>query len=717
MTLSRNLVLLLFFTAWSIVSLAQVSEPSNLNASFVSSNIKVDGILNDSVWQTAQRISNFTQRELDFGKPVTQKTEVAVAFTKSHVYIAVWCYDTGKITAKELSRDFDYELDDNFIVVIDAYHDKRNGFMFITNPNAARADAQIFNNGNSTNPFWDGVWNVKTTRNATGWFAEFIIPLYTLKYRRGLEDQTWGINFERNIRRKREQARWQGWSRDNTLEQVNQAGQLTGLKNLTNKGFLELKPYVTAGGQQDNGDWSSRGNVGGDVNYLITPNYRLNVTVNTDFAQVEADRQQVNLTRFPLFFPELRQFFLEGDDYFDMGFGGNRIVPFYTRRIGLNDNRETVPILGGVRLLGKERNSTTGFMSIQTGGEDPTNYSALSWRQDIGVQSVLGAMTAHKITEDGWHSTTSFNGRYNTANFLNSKNLTMGGSFIKTHNFDEAYEGRSFAYRVFAGYPNDKISIFASSQLSPAAFNPEIGLQRRENFMEQFFQVQLKPRPKERLSWIRQFDFRPGIFTLTQFEDDRSLQSFEYAVRFLGFDTKSGEQIGLNYAFRGEGLRDSFEIFDGIVLPNQEYWWQEFSASMSTFSGRTLSMELNANWGEFYNGNALRTTAGVLWRASKYLSMQFDYEYNSVELEQGGFNAQLFRTYWTYAVTPNVFGTVLGQWNNATNDAVFNFRLRVIPFIGADMFLIVNQLYHEENGKLNLERNTILTKIIWRLGV
>lgn len=342
---------------WGLLANAQTSEPSSLAATFYPGTITLDGLLEEDVWDSAVHITNFTQRELNFGQSVTERTEVAIVYSKENMYIGVWCYDSDpeNIIAKEMKRDFSYHLDDNFIVIFDTYRDKRNGFMFVTNPNGARADYQIFNNGSSVNASWNGVWDVRTSRTSSGWFAEIKIPLYTLKYREKDESQIWGVNFERNIRRKREQARWQGYSRDNTIEQVNRCGSLMGLDSLRNKPFVEFKPYGIGGISTENGKQTTVANAGGDVNYLLSPTYRLNVTFNTDFAQVESDQQQINLTRFPLYFPELREFFLEGNDYFDMGFGGNRIIPFYTRKIGLNDNREAVPIIAGARLLGKEK--------------------------------------------------------------------------------------------------------------------------------------------------------------------------------------------------------------------------------------------------------------------------------------------------------------------------------------------------------------------------
>lgn len=715
----RFLLILPFIICCLFNGYAQVSIPNTLKAFATSSQIVLDGNLNDSIWLQAERINNFTQRELNFGEPASEKTEVAIAYNQEFLYIAVWCYDKKpqEIIAKELKRDFNYDIDDNFMVIIDTYHDKRNGFMFVTNPNAARGDLQVFNNGGSINAFWNGVWNVKTTRNDSGWFAEFEIPFYTFKYRNGLALQEWGINFERNIRHKREQVMWQGWSRNNRIFQVNQCGTLTGLEHLTAKRFVEIKPYALGGNQRLATNNTPTGNIGGDVNYLLSPTYRLNLTVNTDFAQVEADQQQINITRFPLFFPELREFFLEGDDFFNMGFGGNRIIPFYTRRIGLTDNREPIPIIGGARLLGKEQNRTLGLMTLQTAdalGQPTTNYTTASWRQDVGKQSVVGAMTTNRVVAGRWHTTTGINGRYSTAKFLGNKNLDFGGAFIQTYNTDSGYQPKAFAYRAFVSYPNDKFSLFASTQRSPKAFNPEVGLMLRSNFTESFAEFAYKPRPKGRWMWIRQFEFIPLNFTDTRYDDTRQLQSFEYRIQYFGMETRKGERISFDYRRVAEGLLQDFSLSRDVVIKKGMYWWNQYEAELRTFRGRTLSLTSRVVWGEFYNGNALRNRSELLWRAGKFYNMNIRYEYNDIILPNGKFTTHLIGSRMEYAISPNAFGSLLSQWNTAQKELNFNFRLQLIPKIGTDFFLIVNQIYDTQNNELALKRGTILGKLIWR---
>lgn len=700
-------------------AIAQISMPNQIEAAYVDTKPKIDGILDDKVWSNALKINNFTQRELKIGESSTERTEVAILTTSQNLYIGVWCYDKQpeKMISKELKRDFNYDLDDNFIIIIDTYHDLRNGFMFVTNPNGARADLQVFNNGGTTNAYWNGVWNVLTTRTDSGWFAEFEIPFYTLKYRTNIEEQVWGINFERNIRHKREQVLWQGWSRDNRIQQLNHAGTLTGLKSLSNKKFVEIKPYATAGGLHSKTEDKLLLNGGGDINYLLSPTYRLNLTFNTDFAQVESDQQQINITRFPLFFPELREFFLEGEDYFNMGFGGNRIIPFYTRKIGLNEQRETVPIIAGARLLGKESNNTLGLMSIQTAaadGQASTNYSALSWRNDIGKQSVIGAMSATRYESGRLHTTNAINGRYSTSKFLKNKNLDMGGAFIQVYNTDIGIKKETFAYRGFISYPNDRFAVYSSFQQAPVAFEPEVGLMVRRNFREGFTDISFKPRSRKRFKRVRQYEFRPASLTYTQYDDTKSIQTFEYRIQYFGADLKSGDKLVLNYTIVAEGLNNDFEINNGIKITKNTYWWRQWEADLKTFRGRTFAMASNFIWGEFYDGKAIRNRTDIYWRAGKYFNMSLRYEINDVALSAGNFQTNLIGSRVEYAFTPNLFGSVLNQWNTNEEELNLNFRLRYIPKIGTDLYFIFNQLYDANATTINVKSTTVLAKLVWR---
>lgn len=699
---------------------AQTSQPNVIHAQYTNEAIKLDGRLDEPVWKKATHIGNFTQRELNIGEPATERTEVAIIYTARTLYIGFWGYDSepDKLVAREMKRDFEFDLEDNFEVIIDTYNDDRNGFLFVVNPNAARADVQVINNGESENEFWNGVWNAKTTVTDQGWFAEIQIPFSTLKFETNVSKQRWGINFERNIRRKREQLLWQGWSRDSELELLNRAGTLVGLDSIFSKDFIEVKPYAIGGGQFTPGKEEGQLNAGGDINYLITPTLRINLTFNTDFAQVESDRQQINLTRFPLFFPERREFFLEGQDFFDMGMG-NRIIPFYSRRIGLAEDGSTVPIIAGARLLGKVNNSTLGALSLQTASRDSvpsTNYTVLSWRQDVLKQSTVGILSANKYENGRLHSTTGAYGLYSTSSLFGNKNLNIGAAFTQNYDSDD-FDEKANAHRIYLSYPNDKVEFDMAWQRSATSFDPEVGFLRRDNFQEFYAELEWKPRPKNSFKWIRQFSFKVLDMNYFIYDDTKELQSFFYEMRPLGIETRSGEFFEFNLQRRAEGLREPFEIREGITIAEGEYWYNRMEIQAATFGGRTWSVYTRLNWGEFFTGKSTESTSELSWRASRFLKIGANYEKNWVDLPEGRFDTDLIGNRIEYAVNPNLFGSLFSQWNSEDKEAIINFRLQWIPIIGADFFFIVNQAYDTSGTSWKPERTTILGKLIWRFVI
>ena len=284
---------------------AQTSEPSVIQALAITAPIRIDGLLNEEAWERARHISNFTQRELEFGSAVTERTEVAILFDADALYVGFWGFDSEpqRILANEMARDFRWTGEDNFELVLDPFDDDRNGYLFSTNPNGAMADALIADNGSTVNRDWDGVWEVGARITEDGWFAELRIPFSTLRFGPN-PGAGWGVNFERNIRRKREQVLWQGWSRDFNLEQLSRAGLLLGLKDLGSETPLDVRPHGVGGMEWEEGsDREALGDFGLDMSYRPSSAVRVNLTVNPDFAQVESDREEVNLTRFSLFYP------------------------------------------------------------------------------------------------------------------------------------------------------------------------------------------------------------------------------------------------------------------------------------------------------------------------------------------------------------------------------------------------------------------------------
>ena len=707
-------LMILVLTANAV--LAQRSKPDTLYAIRTHEKIKLDGILDEPVWQTAPHIANFTQRELSEGEPASERTEVAVVYDEENVYIGVWCWDSEpeKIVAKKMNRDFNWRGEDNFEIIIDSYHDRRNSYLFVTNPNGARADVQILDNGRQFNRNWDGVWDAKARKTDQGWFAEFEIPFSTLKFETGTE-LVWGINFERNIRHKREQVLWQGWSRNSDLEQVSRAGTLVGLHGIENVNLVEVKPYGLAGANKaidEDADYTTK--VGGDLNYLITPTVKLNLTVNTDFAQVESDRARINLSRFSLYYPEKREFFLEGADYFDFGMG-RRIQPFYSRRIGISPERTEIPILAGARVLGKMGPSTIGAMSIQTAKKDtfPTaNYSVARWKQDVGKQSFVGLIGISKFEKGRQNLTYGTDFLYSTTTLFGDKNFNFGGAYVQSYTSD-AVTKTGNAQRLFVSYPSDLIEFDASWERSAAEFNPEVGFLRRRNFQMLYTELQINPRPAF-LPWIRKAAIKPVDFNYYIDDDTHELSSFYAEFRPLGFSTKSGEFMEINIQRSAENLKEDFEIQDGILIPAGEYWFTHYEIQFRSFSGRPLFVRGGVNWGDFYDGTRSEWSGRLTWRATKNFSASGDWQRNIIDLPGGDFTTDEVGGRIEVAASPDLFGAVFGQWNNEDNEVLFNLRLNWIPEPGKNLFFVINQLYDIAGGSWKETDTTIATKLVWR---
>ena len=436
--------------------------------------VRVDGRLTEDVWTRARVLTAFRQREPEEGDPATERTEVRLAYDDAALYVAVMAYDSrpDQIVARILQRDKLFEpdrfgqagvqaaCDDAVALLLDPFHDHRNGVIFATNPNGAELEALITDEGSGLNIDWRGVWEVAGTRTPDGWSAEFAIPWRTLRYPAAAPDEPWGVNVLRIIRRKNEEALWRAWEREGGgLHRVSRAGHLTGLADLPRQGLnLETKPFVLGGRRQEADDLGVIGSsrtlsAGVDLKTELRPGLVLDLTLNTDFAQVEVDDAQVNLTRFSLFFPEKRDFFLENSGIFDFGIQGNPFEPppyqmFFSRQIGISDDGE-VPILGGARLTGRVGSQTVGFLNVLTDevpGIDKESFSVVRVKRDVGESNYVGAMIVDRRGDGPSNTSAGIDGQF-----------VIGDAWVwdlfGTRSFTEGSGGEGYSYTV--GYRYD----------------------------------------------------------------------------------------------------------------------------------------------------------------------------------------------------------------------------------------------------------------------
>ena len=711
----RGLIAILGF-AMALTSLyAQRSEPDVLTASKISTVVKLDGMLDEADWAKVPHILNFTQRELNENSAATERTEVAVLYSPTELYIGVWCFDTepDKIIAQKMKWDFDFGAEDDFEIILDTYSDKRNAYLFVINPNGAQFDALIMDNGRQVNSDWNGVWYTAVTRTDKGWFAEVRIPFSTLKFS-AANEQSWGANFERNIRRKREQVFWQGWSRDSNLEQVNRAGTLSGMRDLTRTGVFEFRPYVLGGAEKDRGTAATTtSGLGLDFNYIINPTVKLDFTINPDFAQVESDEMIVNLTRFSISLPEKRQFFLEAQNFFD--FPLERARPFYSRRIGIFRGEET-PILGGVRFLGKMSHTTLGVMVLQTEKTDAVsskNFSILRWKQDLGEQSSVGVLAIGAAQAGRFNGTGGVDALYSTSELFGDKNFQVGGAFAATYTSDRESSTGS-AQRLFLSYPNDLIEFDAAWERAGLNFNPEVGFLNRTSYQVFTAEFKVRPRPKF-LPWVQQMEFKP--IELDYYIDDitREMQSVYMEFRPLGLQLKSGESFEFNIQRNAENLIEDFEIRDGYVIRAGRYWTNRGEVQFETFDGRPLVASLGVNWGKFYDGTSTEWEAQLSWKMNRYFSTSVSYQRTDIRLPGSGFAIDEVVGRMNFSLTPRLFGSAFAQWNNDEDRVLFNFRVTWIPKPGASLYFVLNQFGDtlDPRGAWRLNKTVAMLKFVW----
>ncbi|MGE5520460.1 MAG: DUF5916 domain-containing protein [Candidatus Dadabacteria bacterium] len=698
----------------SSVVYAQHSTPDTIQASAIH-HVNFDGKLTDSIWSEAPAVTNFTQRELDFGKRATEQTKVTVVYDPLALYVGVWCYQTkNKIIAKFLQRDFDYETEDNFKVIISPFNDKRNGYLFIINPNGARADALVSGQENS-NSDWNGVWDAKTSITAEGWFAEIRIPFNTLQFKKE-KVHVWAINFERNIRNNNEQVLWQGWNRNYALENISQAGTLAGINNIAYAKTFELKPYSLVGFEKrESQPTQYPGKLGGDLNVNLSPTLKLNLTTHTDFAQVEADRIVVNLTRFNLFYPEKREFFLEGYQDYQFNLGGNNEA-FYTRKIGL-ENFEPVSIIAGGRLFGKVGKNNIGLLNLQTAaaGKIPaTNNSVIRYKRDVGPQSYIGAIVTSKNNSDISNQVAGLDGAYSTSKFLQNKNLVIGSMVSKS--FDRAKTGSdTYAWNLFVDYPNDLVDNYIGVRSVQQDYNPELGFLNRRNFDNLTWYFRWTPRWFTKYG-IRKMFIRPWGFDLYRTHTTGELESFSNESRPLGFFTKSGESFELNFLQQFERLDSAFSLTGNIEIPAGKYWMYGEEIQVETFQGRKIWLEARYNRGGFYKGKIVAVESDVGINVNKHLNFKTGYTLNKISLPQGKVTTHELAEYINYAFNPRLDLSGFVQWNSLDDLLLGNFRLHWIPNIGSDLYVVYNRGY--QNLKyFTFNRpgtETGAAKLVWR---
>ena len=666
----------------------------------------IDGeVLNDPVWATIKPFGDLKQLQPYSGQPASEKTDIRVGYTATTFYLSVVCFDAKpkELVVSDARRDAPLDKTDAFLFILDTYHDNQNGFVFGTNPAAVEYDAQVDNEGQGNfsnarqqggavggfNLNWDASWTVKTLTGEFGWSAEFAIPLRTLRFATG-KDVVWGINFQRNIRKSNEITYWAPMPIQFDLKRLSLAGTLRGL-NLQSPGNLKLIPYVLGQAAKNYSKTPPTTNlkpdIGGDVKYSVTPSITLDLTYNTDFAQVEVDDQQVNLDRFNLFFPEKRPFFLENAGVFSVGSPGE-VDLFFSRRIGIGTNGSLVPIIGGARLSGKAKNTNLGILSMFTEGVEKenihkNNFTVARVNQQFGTRSSLGGIFVNRQgmgdVKDDFNRTFAMDGKIGLGN-----KATLSGFVAKTNTPGIIKNDHSFRFQ--SQYEWNGWNMNAAYTEVGEGFNPEVGFLQRTAFRKPELLVLKRIRPKGKsvflelrphVSWRSYWDFKGQLVT-----------SFLHIDNHWEFKNGIETHTGINLT--SEGVYKPFEISKGITIPVGMYDHSEAQIVFFTNQSKPVFISTRHVLGGFFGGKRYNNSVTIGVRFGDKFNSQFILDHNDINLPYGNFKTNIIRTRLSYSFTPRIYIQSLVQYNSVVDAWSANLRFGWLQQANTGLFVVFN---------------------------
>ena len=704
----------------------------------------LDGVLDDPVWRQAALIDQFIQQEPNEGAPATERTEVLILYDGENLYIGVRAYDSEPdgIISTEMRRDSNRILDeDSFQIILDTFNDSRSGYMFVTSPFGAKLEQQVadesqsgrgsFGFGGSSggagvNRDWDGVWDVAVGRMENGWTAEIAIPMVTLRFP-DTARQSWGINFMRNIRRKNEQVFWAPIPKAYGLTRISLAGSLTGLEALNRGMDLRIKPFVVGGGTRTLGDGNDvNGDIGLDVKYGLTAGLNLDLTLNTDFAQAEVDDERVNLTRFPLFFPEKREFFLENSGQFIVGATAS-IRPlanlFFSRRIGLTNEGGYVPIIGGARLTGKVGRTNIAIMDVQTNeafGQPGENFFVARYGRDILARSRIGAIVINKQTNlfgTAPAALDSYNRTFGADMTLSLHPAFTVSGFMAQTSSPGITDDQRGAY-LNASWRDTNWRVYAEAADLEDNFNPEVGFVPRTGIQYKKAHFEYNPRPDR---WgIRVLEpMINGVFT-----EDQSGQLLTRQIHnMLGIRFQNGARVVIWYNDWYERLDQRFTVVhrpteDGgdVVVPAAEYDFGDWRFMFNSNPARRVYGGVSYGTQGFFDGNRIDTSLTLGTRLTEQFSAEARYSRNDVDLPGGDFVTSVTSFRIDYAMSTSMSLRTLTQYNSLTDQWSTAVRFRYTYRPGSDIYIVYDEIRRDATGFVEIQDRQLILKATFLLS-
>ena len=679
-----------------------------------STTIRLDGKLNEAIWHQVPVSTDFTMQEPIEGGDPTEKTEVQIVYDEENIYLGVTLYDSdpSAIKAFQKRRDAGLNTDDRFRWIFDTFHDQRNAYFFEVNPNALRRDALISTGqGISFNRNWDGIWDAKVFIGQFGWSIEIVIPFQSLSF--NPNSDRWGVNFQRTIRRKNEDVLWTGYRRNQGVFRPQNAGDLVGISQVSQGIGLEVVPFGILDNNKtvtDNStDTETDADGGLDISYNIIPSLEASATFNTDFAETEVDQRRVNLTRFPLFFPEQRDFFLEGSNILSFA-PGSGVNPFFSRRIGLVDG-EDISITWGSRILGTVGSYNMALMQVRTGEQGMVNaehFSVARVKKNVLKESTLGIIYTRRATENQANLDQPLQARqtagadleYGTSTFLNDKNLQLQAFFIYHNSAFAQGDTSGFWDRTSRGgrinFPNEPWSGHVSYREFGSQFDPAVGFTPRNAFKRVQPSISFSPL-FEKSQRIQEFRWSLRFEHLT----DLSFQKLTQDVNFTLFNMElvEGDEISIQINRNFERLQQPFDILrDGsIIIPVDDYVNWGFETELEFANFRRVTGQIEIEKSGFWTGNRTVYSTQITGRPLPGINLTAEYERTDVSLDGGSFNTDVVRFVGNFDFTSSFFVTTNIQFDNVSDILGMNNRLRWIIKPGSDLFLVYNHNWRQDD--------------------
>jgi hypothetical protein len=711
----------LLLAAWLTPSLtfAQAPEPPRLRVGTLPDALSVDGVLSEEEWSAADSTDVFMQTEPSEGAAPSARTIVRVLAGPRGLAIGVVCDDPdpASIVSFSVRRDAPLASEDHVRVVLGPFLDGRSGYVFAVNPSGARYDGLIQPGGESDNPDWDGLWEAATSRSESGWNLEIYIPSHSISFKPGLRE--WHFNVQRRIQRYLETDRWAFPARQYQVTQTSRAGVLTDLPAPSLGVGLTIRPAITSGGGIPSPGTDAEGEFQPslDLTQRLGPNLLASATVNTDFAETEVDTRRTNLTRFPLFFPEKRTFFLEGSDIFAFGLGlGQDVIPFFSRRIGLVGGEE-VPIIAGGKLNGRARNTNVGALTVGTNRASPTVadralLTATRVKQNIWSESSVGAVATlgDPLGRAGsWLGGGDFT--YATSRFRGDKNLLVGAWALATGR--SGLGNDATAYGMTVDYPNDLWDLNFIYKRIGRDFDPSLGFVPRRAV--QLINAQANNRTRLERGPLQQLfhQFQPFLAT----DLSGTWESYRVFIAPVNWRFRSGDRVEVNVNPTGERLVAPFEVAPGILVPPGTYHWLTYRLEGGTAQKRRLYAQVTWWFGGFYDGQLDQFQWTGAWNPTALLTLEFSGERNIGDLVDGRFTQTLVGTRVRVNVSPDLSIASYTQYDTVSDSIGVNTRVQWTFRPVGDLFVVYNHNVRSLLERWQLESNQLLVKLqyAWRM--